>query len=107
MRILVTGGAGFIGSHLSERLLGVGHDVIIIDNFNEFYDPKLKRRNFSLVAAVASNGPGTVTLCEGDIRDSEFVAAIFAQEAPEAVIHLAAAAGVRPSIENPLLYEEV
>src|SRR5512146_2096469 len=107
MRILVTGGAGFIGSHLSERLLGAGHDVIIIDNFNEFYDPRLKRRNFAAVAAAACTGQGEVTLCEGDIRDGEFVAAIFAQEAPEAVVHLAAAAGVRPSIQNPLFYEEV
>lgn len=107
MRVLVTGGAGFIGSHLSERLLGAGHDVVIIDNFNEFYDPELKRRNFAAVAAVARTGHGAVTLCEGDIRDGEFVSAIFAQEAPDAIVHLAAAAGVRPSIQNPLFYEEV
>ncbi len=107
MRVLVTGGAGFIGSHLSERLLGAGHDIIIIDNFNEFYEPQLKRRNFAAVAAAARTGQGDVTLCEGDIRDGEFVAAIFTQEAPEAVVHLAAAAGVRPSIQDPLFYEEV
>ncbi len=107
MRVLVTGGAGFIGSHLSERLLAVGHNVIIIDNFNEFYDPQLKRRNFSAVTTAARTAKGEVTLCEGDIRDGDFVTAIFAQEAPEAVIHLAAAAGVRSSIQNPLFYEEV
>ncbi len=107
MRILVTGGAGFIGSHLSERLLAAGHDVIIIDNFNEFYDPQLKRRNFSAVATAARTGKREISLCEGDIRDGDFVAAIFAQETPEAVVHLAAAAGVRPSIQNPLFYEEV
>jgi len=105
MRILVTGGAGFIGSHLCEKLLGAGHDVVIIDNFNDYYDPELKRRNFRSVASCG--GAGDVTLCEGDIRDGEFVAAIFDQEAPDAVVHLAAAAGVRPSIEKPLFYEEV
>lgn len=107
MRILVTGGAGFIGSHLCERLAATGHDVIALDNFNDFYDPAIKRRNFAQALEKARACRRELLLCEGDIRDREWVAAIFAQESPEAVIHLAAAAGVRPSIERPLFYEEV
>lgn len=107
MRILVTGGAGFIGSHLCERLVRDGHDVVIIDNFNDFYDPEIKRRNIGEVMETAHDCGRDVILCEGDIRDGEWVSAIFVQEAPQAVIHLAAAAGVRPSIEKPLYYEEV
>lgn len=107
MRILVTGGAGFVGSHLCERLLATGHYVVAIDNFNDFYAPLLKRRNIELVARTAREYGAGFILCEGDIRDADFVHAVFSKEAPEAVIHLAAAAGVRPSIENPLYYEEV
>jgi UDP-glucuronate 4-epimerase len=107
MRILVTGGAGFIGSHLCERLLLSGHDLIVVDNFNPFYDPALKRSNCEQVARTAAAAGRSYLLCEGDIRDGEFVTALFAREEPEAVIHIAAMAGVRPSIENPLLYEEV
>lgn len=107
MRILITGGAGFIGSHLAERLLASGHDIVIIDNFNDFYEPAVKRGNVEAIAATADACDGNLLVCEGDIRDGEFIGAVFAQEAPDAVIHLAAAAGVRPSIENPILYEEV
>ena len=107
MRILITGGAGFIGSHLAERLFLSGHDIIILDNFNDFYSPAVKRRNFTETAGNAAACGRRLLLCEGDIRDEEFVRAIFTQELPDAVIHLAAAAGVRPSIDNPLLYEEV
>ena len=107
MRILITGGAGFIGSHLCERLIRTGHEPIIVDNFNDFYEPAWKRRNIEEIARTAADCAGNFILCEGDIRDGEFISAVFAQEKPEAVIHLAAAAGVRPSIENPLFYEEV
>jgi UDP-glucuronate 4-epimerase len=107
VRILVTGGAGFIGSHLCERLAATGHDVIALDNFNDFYDPAIKRRNFAQALEKARACGRGLLMCEGDICDGEWVAAIFAQESPEAVIHLAAAAGVRPSIERPLFYEEV
>jgi len=107
MRILVTGAAGFIGSHLSERLLSKGHDLVAIDNFNDFYSPELKRRNITEVMKASCASGRDCIICEGDIRDAGFVDAVVSQEKPEAVIHLAAAAGVRPSILNPLLYEEV
>jgi UDP-glucuronate 4-epimerase len=107
MRILITGGAGFIGSNLAERLLISGHEIIIIDNFNDFYSPTLKHGNVAHILRTAETHGKSLLVCEGDIRDGEFVRAIFAQEEPDAVIHLAAAAGVRPSIENPILYEEV
>jgi len=107
MRILVTGGAGFIGSHLVEQLISSGHDIIIIDNFNDFYDPRIKRKNFAEIAETAKNSGQNLILCEGDIRDTAFINELFTQESPDAVIHLAAAAGVRPSIEKPLFYEEV
>jgi UDP-glucuronate 4-epimerase len=107
MRILVTGAAGFIGSHLCERLLSSGHDLVAIDNFNDFYDPAIKWRNITEVINASCNAGRDCILCEGDIREAGFVTAVIAQEGPEAVIHLAAAAGVRPSIQNPLLYEEV
>lgn len=100
-RILVTGGAGFIGSHVCEALIARGDHVIALDCFDDFYSPVLKRRNLSAVA-----GHERFRLLEGDIRDEATVGAAFA-EAPDGVIHLAARAGVRPSIEKPLLYEDV
>ena len=102
MRILVTGGAGFIGSHLSERLLREGHIVTIIDDLNDFYSPAVKRANLEAVRCV-----GPVTYHEADICDQDKVMAIGCQQRPDAIIHLAARAGVRPSLENPLLYEHV
>jgi len=107
MNILVTGGAGFIGSHLCERLLALGHDLTIVDNFNEFYNPADKLRNVREVAATARRMGRKLHLCEGDIRDIPFLEKVFRDAAPEAVIHLAAMAGVRPSIEHPRLYAEV
>ncbi len=101
-KVLVTGGAGFIGSHLCERLLGLGYGVVCLDNFNDFYDPAIKRSN---IAGLTAN-PG-FTLREGDIRDAALVNALFEREKPEAVVHLAAMAGVRPSIEKPVLYYDI
>lgn len=101
MRILVTGGAGFIGSHLCERLLVLGHRVTILDDLNDFYSPAAKRAN---LAAVAAAGPAEIRI--GDIRDAQAVEDVVASCRPEAMIHLAARAGVRPSLEHPLLYEE-
>jgi len=97
MRILVTGGAGFIGSHLVEKLLSLGHDVAILDDFNDFYDPQIKRQN---IAAVAKD----VAIHRLDLRDSGAVRNLFHREKFEAIAHLAARAGVRPSIQNPQLY---
>lgn len=98
MNILVTGGAGFIGSHTVERLLrdGAGQ-VTVIDNINDYYNPAIKRANLQAL------GP-KVTFCEGDITDPLFVAEVFDVGHFDAVIHLAARAGVRPSIEQPELY---
>lgn len=102
MKILVTGGAGFIGSHLCERLLKEGHSVVNIDNYNDYYDPQIKRKNVrnSLLNDKYS-------FYEADIRDAGLIREIFSHEEIDAVVHLAAMAGVRPSIENPLLYTEV
>ena len=97
MRILVTGGAGFIGSHLVEKLLATGHEVSILDDFNDFYDPQIKHAN---IAAVA----GDVTIHRIDLRDSGAVNVLFHREKFDAVAHLAARAGVRPSIQQPQLY---
>lgn len=100
MRILLTGGAGFIGSHLLERLLGLGHAVGVVDCLDDYYDPALKRRNLSEVR-------GAFALHEADVRDGAAVARAFDATKPEAVIHLAARAGVRPSLEQPELYQAV
>jgi UDP-glucuronate 4-epimerase len=99
-RILLTGGAGFIGSHLAERLLGLGHELTIVDNLNDFYDPAIKRRNLADIQRA-----GKFEFVEADICDSLKMAATFEKCRPEIVIHLAARAGVRPSLEQPLLYE--
>lgn len=98
-RILVTGGAGFIGSHTTERLLARGDEVVVLDNFNDAYDPAIKRAN-----AAALQGARIVT---GDIRDRELVRKLFADGRFDAVVHLAAMAGVRPSLLDPLHYEDV
>ena len=100
-KIVVTGGAGFIGSHLCEALLGAGHTVVALDNFDDFYDPAVKRRNIEI--ALASE---LYTLVEGDIRDERAVAQTVHGDV-DVVVHLAARAGVRPSIEQPLLYTDV
>ena len=100
--ILVTGGAGFIGSHLADRLLARGDRVVVLDDFNDFYDPRQKRAN------VAPHlGHPRYRLVEGDIRDRALVFRLFEEERFDAVLHLAARAGVRPSLSQPVLYEEV
>lgn len=100
-KIVVTGGAGFIGSHLCEALLGDQHDVIALDSFDDFYDPAVKRRNLE-TASKSSR----FTLVEGDIRDERFVEDVFGGGI-DIVVHMAARAGVRPSIEQPLVYQDV
>jgi UDP-glucuronate 4-epimerase len=104
-RILVTGGAGFIGSHLCQRLLQEGHEVVCLDNFDGYYDPVIKRKNLEEVKA--SKGAQGFQLVEGDIRDKGFLDALFKRSSFDLIIHLAARAGVRPSIQQPLLYNEV
>ena len=100
MSILVTGAAGFIGSHLSDRLLASGASVVGLDSFDDFYDPAVKRRN--LANAL---GHDAFHLAEADIRDARALDAL--PDGIEAVVHLAARAGVRPSIEQPELYTDV
>jgi UDP-glucuronate 4-epimerase len=102
MNVLVTGGAGFIGSHVCERLLQEGHRVAIVDELNDYYSPALKEEN---LLKVRSRGP--VTFCHADICDEGAIRKLFERAAPDLVIHLAARAGVRPSLEQPLLYEQV
>jgi UDP-glucuronate 4-epimerase len=104
-RVLVTGGAGFIGSHLCQRLIREGHNVVCLDNFDVFYDPAIKRKNLEEIKAT--EGSGEFQLAEGDIRDTALVEDLFRRSSFDLVIHLAARAGVRPSIEQPLLYNEV
>ncbi|MFQ5902047.1 MAG: GDP-mannose 4,6-dehydratase [Thermodesulfobacteriota bacterium] len=102
MDILVTGGAGFIGSHLVERLIERGDRVTVIDNFNDFYDPALKEEN---IKGFCKNP--LFRLYRGDIRDASLIKRIFDKNPIDRVFHLAARAGVRPSIQEPILYEEV
>lgn len=97
MKVLVTGGAGFIGSHLAERLLADGHEISVLDDFNDFYDPQIKRANLEAVK-------NSVHIHEADLRDESAVQRIFHGEKFDTVIHLAARAGVRPSIKEPKLY---
>lgn len=98
MNILITGGAGFIGSTLADRLIKE-NKIIVIDNFNDYYDPKIKENN------VASNeGNPNYKLYRGDICDTELVKKIFDENKVDCVVHIAARAGVRPSLENPLEY---
>jgi UDP-glucuronate 4-epimerase len=97
MRVLVTGGAGFIGSHLVEKLLATGHNVAILDDFNDFYDPQIKAAN---IAAVWNNAP----VHHVDLREDAAVRNLFHREKFDAIVHLAARAGVRPSIQHPQLY---
>ncbi len=101
-RILVTGGAGFIGSHLMDRLAGQGRAAVCLDNFNDFYDPRLKRENMSGFVDKPD-----VEVVEGDIRDMDLLEKVFSEMRPTQVVHLAAMAGVRPSLENPRLYQDV
>jgi len=102
MKILVTGGAGFIGSHTTEALLARGDEVICLDNFNDYYSPARKRKN----AALFEGNP-RYRLYEGDIRDMDTLEALFAAEHPDKVVHIAAMANVRYSIQHPELYEAV
>jgi len=102
MKILLTGGAGFIGSHLADALLNDGHQVVIVDNFNDYYSPLLKKENLDTI-----RDNSRLEVVEADIRDREGMAEIFSRHGFAAVIHLAARAGVRPSLADPSLYQNV
>ena len=99
MHILVTGAAGFIGSHVAERLVGQGHTVVGIDSINDYYDPSLKSARLNQV--VPQDG---FTFLKGDVGDRAFMASLFKDNVFDRVIHLAAQAGVRYSLENPFAY---
>lgn len=103
MNFLVTGGAGFIGSHVCERLLHDGHSVWAFDELNDFYDPQLKRANIREIQALAK----PFEFIQGDICDAAAVCELFASVRFDQIIHLAARAGVRPSLEKPALYQRV
>jgi UDP-glucuronate 4-epimerase len=100
--ILLTGGAGFIGSHLCEHLLRSGRRVVVVDNLDDFYDPQLKRAYLEAIKSA-----GDYDFYPVDIRDSNRLEEIFRSVRPDAVIHLAARAGVRPSLLYPALYASV
>ena len=102
MVIFVTGAAGFIGSHLAERLCGRGDDVIGLDNFDAFYARADKERNLAKLRSEPK-----FTFVEGDIRDADVLDRIFGERHPEVVVHLAALAGVRPSLADPVRYADV
>ncbi len=99
MKVLVTGGAGFIGSHFCETLAAHGDEVVIIDSFDDFYDPNIKRKN---IAGLLERGGAE--LIEADVCDGVSVAASLGSRTFDAIVHLAARAGVRPSVERPREY---
>lgn len=102
MTYLVTGGAGFIGSHVAKNLLGRGETVVILDNFNDYYDPKIKRDSIKKLSQFEK-----LTVIEGDIRDVDLVNRIFAEHGIKKIAHLAAMANVRASINQAPLYMDV
>jgi UDP-glucuronate 4-epimerase len=104
MTLLVTGAAGFIGFHLSKRLLEEGVEVVGFDNVNPYYNPSLKRARIAELEAASSRSGTPFTLIEADLEDSEAVLSAFDQYKPAKVVNLAAQAGVRYSIENPSAY---
>jgi UDP-glucuronate 4-epimerase len=101
-RVLITGGAGFIGSHLADRLLADGRRVTVVDSFHSYYDPSVKRRN---VAPHA--GDPDYRLAEIDIRDRDALASVFQRSSFDVIVHLAARAGVRASINDPIACQQV
>jgi UDP-glucuronate 4-epimerase len=103
-KVLITGGAGFIGSHVAEYLLARGDDVVIVDEVNDYYDPTIKEGNLSLLQDLMKEQPDRLRVYRGDICDVELMNEIFEKERPQWVCHMAARAGVRPSIQDPYVY---
>lgn len=110
MKVLITGGAGFIGSATAKKLMDRGDTVVLVDNFNDYYNPQLKEDRIKIFLKdykkPARRGGG-FKLYRGDIRDRKFLEKVFKKERPDKIIHLAAMAGVRYAIEHPLLYVDV
>jgi UDP-glucuronate 4-epimerase len=104
MHFLVTGGAGFIGSHVAEHLLAAGHEVTVFDDLNPFYDPAIKR---AALQVLERSGSGRFRFVQGDLVERPALDAVFAGGRIDQVIHLAARAGVRPSLQEPALYQRV
>lgn len=101
-KVLVTGGGGFIGSHVADFLLARGDDVVIVDEMNDYYDTRIKEGNLKLL--LDRYGPERVAIFKGDICDEEFITDVFEETKPKWVCHMAARAGVRPSIQDPYVY---
>ena len=107
-RVLLTGGAGFIGSHLTERLLRDGRDVVVVDNLDPYYDVRLKRKNLQAVEeAAASDGAGKYTYVDADVTDLPALRRIIDDHEPQAIFHEAAQAGVRASVDDPFKPNQV
>jgi len=104
MKIFITGVGGFIGSHTAKKLAEQGNEIIGLDNLNDYYSPKIKQRN---IEEIKNKYPKNFNFIKGDILDQEQINKIFKKEKFKKVCHLAARAGVRPSIKDPFLYEEV
>jgi UDP-glucuronate 4-epimerase len=102
--VLVTGGAGFIGSHVADTLLARGDHVIIIDEVNDYYDIRIKEANLKYLEEKYQTTRNKVKIYRGDICDATLMSSIFTNEKPTHVCHLAARAGVRPSIVDPYIY---
>ncbi len=112
MKVLITGGAGFIGTAIAKRLMDRGDAVVLVDNFNDYYDPQLKEDRIKKFLKGYRNKrgedkKGKFTLYRADIRERRAMERIFAKERPRKVVHLAAMAGVRSSLEDPVLYADV
>ncbi len=112
MKVLITGGAGFIGTAVAKQLMDRGDSVVLVDNFNDYYDPQLKEDRIKIFLKGYRNKrgedkKGRFTLYRTDIRNVRAMERIFAKERPRKVVHLAAMAGVRSSLEDPVLYADV
>lgn len=103
-KVLVTGGAGFIGSNVAQSLLERGDDVVIVDEMNDYYDPKIKESNLEALRDLVKGNQERLSIYKGDICDESFMLEVFERERPQWVCHMAARAGVRPSIQDPYIY---
>ncbi len=103
-KVLVTGGAGFIGSYVADFLLSRGDDVVIVDEMNDYYDVRMKESNIELLKSKYGARKGRLSIYKGDICNEQFMLNVFEKESPKWVCHMAARAGVRPSISDPFVY---